>query len=539
MNRKEKNPAARYAFIGLIIALLACISSGLLGLLKGVIALQMFTPAKPETITLALQISIALVIAGLAAYALMAPDTIRRFISGRQARYGSNALIMILAFIGVIVVVNYIVYQNPKSWDLTEDKSHTLAPETLQALATLPGKVSAVAFYSTNLPKDSAQKLLTDFKNNSKGKFDFRFVDPDADPLAAREAGITGDGKILLVMGEHKEIASSADENELTRTLIRLISPAARAIYFLTGHGEKSLEGGGSNDQVSYSVAKTTLESKNYTVNTLNLLAEKKIPEDASAIVIAGPQKPLSDEEVTTLKEYVNKGGSLVVMEDPAIVTDFGDSPDPLAAYLKSDWGITLDSDIIIDLSTQQGLNAISASYNQHAITQNLSANYVVIMPQARSLSVSGQLEGITATPLISTSPNSWGETNFTSAQGDQIKFDEGSDLPGPLSMAVAADNTTTKGRVVVFGNSVFAGDQLFDAYGNGNIFVNSVDWSAEQENLINITPRTPVQRTFLLPSLPNAQLVMIAILIFSVFILPGLVVVAGVSSWLARRRRG
>jgi gliding motility-associatede transport system auxiliary component len=496
MNKREKNPAARYAFIGLIIALLACISTGLLGILQGAVALQMFKPAKPETITLALQISAALIIAGLATYALMAPDTIRRFISGRQARYGSNALIMTLAFIGVIVVVNYIVYQNPKSWDLTEDKSHTLAPETLQALATLPDKVSAVAFYSTSLPRDSAQKLLTDFKNNSKGKFDFRFVDPDADPLAAREAGITGDGKIMLVMGERKEIASSANENELTRTLIRLISPEARVIYFLTGHGERGLEGGGGNDQVSYSVAKTTLESKNYIVNPLNLLADKKIPEDASVIVIAGPQKPLSDEEVTTLKEYVDKGGSLIVMEDPTVVTDFGDSPDPLAAYLASDWGITLDSDIIIDLSTQQGLNAISAAYNQHAITQNLSANYVVIMPQARSVSVSGQLEGINATPLISTSANSWGETNFTSAEGDQIKFDEGSDLPGPLSMAVAADNATTKGRVVVFGNSLFAGDQLFDAYGNGNIFVNSVDWSAEQENLINITPRTPVQRT-------------------------------------------
>ena len=99
---------------------------------------------------------------------------------------------------------------------MTEDKSNTLAPETLQALATLPEKVTAIAFYSTSLDSSSAEELLLKFKTNSKGKFDYTFVDPDQDPVAAREAGITGDGKIMLQMGETKEIASFASETELT-----------------------------------------------------------------------------------------------------------------------------------------------------------------------------------------------------------------------------------------------------------------------------------------------------------------------------------
>jgi len=535
MDTQPKNPA-RWAVVGLIVALLGCIATGLLGLLQGAVALQVYTPPKPETIRLALQISIAVIIVGLAAYALMAPDAVRRFLSGRQARYGSNALIMTLAFLGIIFVVNYIVYQNPKNWDLTEDKAHTLAPETLQALATLPQKVDAVAFYSTSLPVDTAENLLRDFKANSDGKFDYRFVNPDLDPLAAREAGITGDGKIMLLMGERKEIASSASENELTRTLIRLISPEERVVYFLVGHGEGSLESG---SEISFSIAKRTLESKNYIVNTLNLLADKTIPADATTIVVGGPQKPLTDEEIAVLKEYVDGGGSLVVMEDPAVITSFGESPDPLAKYLENDWGVKLENDIILDLSTQQALNAVSASYTQHAITQNLSANYAVIMPQARSVNVAKVVENVTAVPLISTSANSWGETDFTSAEGGQINFDEGVDLIGPLNMAVAAENSTTRGRVVVFGNSVFVSDQLFDAYGNGNIFINSVDWAAEQDDLITITPRTPVQRVFTLPTNPNAQLIMVGILIFSIFLLPGLILVAGISSWISRRRQG
>jgi ABC-type uncharacterized transport system involved in gliding motility auxiliary subunit len=77
--------------------------------------------------------------------------------------------------------------------------------------------------------------------------------------------------------------------------------------------------------------------------------------------------------------------------------------------------------------------------------------------------------------------------------------------------------------------------DQIFDAYGNGDMFVNSVDWGAEQEDLANITPKTPTERTFNIPG----QFQWIAILLGSVFIIPGLVVVAGISSWLARRRQG
>jgi ABC-type uncharacterized transport system involved in gliding motility auxiliary subunit len=223
-------------------------------------------------------------------------------------------------------------------------------------------------------------------------------------------------------------------------------------------------------------------------------------------------------------------------MEDPIPFTDFGETPDPLAEYLTKSWGVTLDNNVILDITSQQPLQAISASYSKsHPITQNLTANYLVILPQARSLSITDTPKDVTATPLILTSDQSWGEVNFTSAQGGQVKYDEGEDKRGPLNMAIAADNTNTKGRIVVFGNSLFATDKAFDAYGNGNIFVNSVDWTAEQEDLLNIIPHEPIARTFLPPS--SLQFVMI--LLTAIFVIPGLVVVAGISSWISRRRRG
>jgi len=535
MARKKKNPAAQYAFIGLIVAVLACISTGLIGAAKGMIRLEMFTFENTDTLNLALQISLTLLVIGLSAYAFMNPDGVRRFLSGRQARYGSNSLVMSAAFVGIIVVVNVLAYQNPTflgaPWDLTEDKSNTLAPETLQALATLPDQVTAIAFYSTSLDRSGADELLLKFKTNSQGNFDYRFINPDNDPVSARAAGITGDGKILLQMGDQKEIASFASETELTRTLIRLINPGARAVYFLQGHGEPSLESGGD---ISYAVAKSTLESKNYTVGSLSLISTKQIPEDALAIIVAGPMKPITTEEMRLLKEYVNNGGSLIVMEDPRILTDFGDSPDPLANYLDTEWGISLDDDIVIDLvNTQNPFQAVSSQYNDHPITQNLTEQYIVILPQARSVSLSGEKENITQTPIILTTERSWGETQVVST--DTPAFDPETDIPGPLNLAVAGENSATSGRVVVLGNSLFAADGNFDIYGNGNIFVNSVDWAAEQEDLLNITPRQPIARVFL----PIGNIQFIVMIILSILVLPGAIVFMGVSSWIARRRRG
>jgi len=206
---KKKNSPTRYAFIGLIIAGLGCIATGLLALVQGSVALKIFTPAKPESIPEGIAIGAAVIVLGLAIYGILNPDGVRNFFTGRQVHYGSNTLVMSLAFLGILIVVNLLVYQNPKSWDFTEDKQHTLAPQTIQALASLPAKVTAIGFFTIQTPSDTAKQLLTDFKSNSKGKFDFRFVDPNSDPIQARQYGITGDGKIVLTMGKSAETSTS------------------------------------------------------------------------------------------------------------------------------------------------------------------------------------------------------------------------------------------------------------------------------------------------------------------------------------------
>lgn len=539
MAGKKKNPNAKYAVIGLIVALVACISTGLIGFANLLGAIGMF-PLPDDIqggVNLAFQISAGLLIVSLAVSAILNPDAVRRFLSGRQARYGSNSLILSIALIGILVFVNWFVFKNPdlldSPYDLTEDQSNTLAKETLQILSTLEEPVNAVGFYSTNSDTSSMEELLEKYKNNSGGKFAYQLVNTDVDPVAARAAGITGDGKILLQMGENREIADFASETEMDKALLRLISPGERVIYFLQGHGEISLEPGGD---LAYSIAQSTLEAKNYAVNTLNLLTENAIPENALAIVIAGPQKPVSAEEVVLLRAYVNNGGSLVVMQDPEFFTQFGGAPDPLANYLVTEWGIRYNDDIIIDGANPNNPFVAKSSFasSEHPITQGLNENLIIYMPQARSLSIETR-EGITQTWLISTAENSWGETAELS-ETEAPQFDPETDTQGPLYLAIAAENPATQGRVVVVGNSFFALDINFDAYGNGNFFINSVDWAAQQEDTLNLSARPRTDRLFI----PPVEIWKFLLLVlFLIIVIPGIVVIYGISAWISRRRRG
>ncbi len=490
----------------------------------------LYTPTNPDALTRTLQISGAVFVLGLAVYAIILPDKVRQLLTGRQVRYGSNLAVLTLAFLGILISLNYLAYKNPQQWDLTANQSRTLAPETLDVLAALPDKVEATAFFTAYTDMSAAEALLLDFKAN--GNFDYQFVDPDLNPVAAREAGITGDGKILLTMGDLQEIVPYASEQELLRGLLRLLNPGERTIYFLTGHGEYELD---AASERSASRVLETLSEKNYNVLPLNLLAENAIPDDALTLVVFGASEPFTENEIALLDKYLTSGGSLLILAEPTPISGLAAEDDTLAAYLAERWRVLLDDNLMIDPSTTPPSNAVSYSYAAHPITEKMN-NLVVYFPFARGLSITAD-ESLVQTELVLTIERAWGETDFSAleAEGNPVAFDIGEDTPGPLVMAVAVEDEANDARVVIFGNALFASDEAFDAYGNGDLFINAVDWVAEQENLISLTPRPPVERIF---SAPN-DFQLIIILISSICLLPGMMIVGGFLAWRNRKRLG
>lgn len=532
-----KTDPRRYAPLGLVLSGLGFLTIVAALIVRGFSAVDLYTPPDAELLNRILIIGVAVFIIGFALYTLLDPERVRKIMTGRQVQYGSNSMILFIAFTGILVVINVLANvlaeQYPLRWDVTEDKQHTLAPETIQALENLPEPVYATAFYSVRLNPENANQILEDFKSNSKGNFNYQFMDPDSNPVLVNQLGITGDGKILLQMGDNQEIVTFASESELTGGLIRLLNPDKPVLYFLTGEGEHDTQNAGEG---AYTRARQVLENKNYVVNTLNLQAENAIPEDARAIVVAGPLVPLTENSVALIKGFLENNGSLLFLSNPVPLTQFGEEPDLLAEYIASDWGIILNNDMVVDTNSPSSpFFAVGAQYTSHPITEKMQG-VAVIFPYSRSLTINTENTDVSPTPLVLTIAQSWGETDFSTLEGQQaLAYDEGVDLPGPMVLAAAVENTTTTSRVVVFGSSTFAQDDTFGFSGNGDMFVNTVDWLAEKESLINLTSNTQQQRTFN----PPGSLQFILTIVSTVCIIPLAIIAAGVYAWVMRRRRG
>jgi ABC-type uncharacterized transport system involved in gliding motility auxiliary subunit len=480
------------------------------------------------------QLGLALTLVALMMAILLDPGLVRRALTGRQARYGGNAVVISLAFLGILAVVNYLAYANPVRADLTEDQDFSLAPETRLMLSELQAPAHLIGFYSPDSrgSQESLQPILDAYRIYSDGRVTYEFVDPVADPLAAREYGVTRDGSLVVAIGDASEVVAFPSEQEITSALVRLANPEDRKVYFLIGHGERDIEETGDN---GFSEVRSALEAKNYDVATLNLLVDPQIPEDALAVVVAGPTLPLTAEEGQLLSTYLDGGGALVLLQQPRVETRFGDTADPLETYLSQSWGITPADDLVIEPRSQNFIFAIAFSYADHAITSRMQ-NLAAYFPAARSLTVTPLADAsVSQTSLAFSSEYAWGETDlgFLDTQ-TQPEFDEANDAAGPLVLAAVAENPTAGSRVVVIGDSDFASNQYFYQLGNGDLIVNSIDWAAGQENLISLTPKPATQRLIVPPSTQ----VMALIVLTTVGLMPGSVVVLGVWVWWTRRRR-
>ncbi len=525
-----KTDPRRFAPLGLVISLLALLSLAGFLLVRGISSAGVIAPLDATLMERGLLISGSAIVLGLAISAILDPESARKFLVGRQVQYGSNSVILFLAFFGILIFINLLAYQNPKTWDLTEGQKNTLATETLSTLASLPEPLTAKAYYTSRMSRDALTKLLDNLQQNSNGKFAYEFSDPELNPVAAQADGVERDGTVILQMGDHKEQVVMPTEQDLTSAMVRLINPEQRVVYFITGHGEPAIDTPGDS---SYSSVKTTLEKKNYTVKSLSLLSAGKIPADAKVLVLGGPQTPLAKSEISQLKDFLGSGGALIVMVDPTILNKLGDSPDTLAPLLAA-WGITVDNDMVIDPNANPASVAVAdpLAYASHPVTEKMRG-VNSFYPRARSLQLSA-IDGLTVLPLVVTGSAAWGETDFQSVDSNKVSFDPAQDFAGPVTLAAVAENSSTKSRLVVFGNAQFPYDPYYKQ-GNGDILINAVDWAADRENVISLTPRDSNLRTFN----PPGTLGLVGIVLAALCIIPLLVIAGGFSAWYARRKRG
>lgn len=458
----------------------------------------------------------------------------------RRLAYGTNTLVACALALALLGLVDALAARHSFRLDLTAGKRYTLAPQSVKVVKALAEPVKVTAFFGEVQPgRRTFKELMGQYAYHSP-KLTYEVIDPDRQPALARRYKVSSYGTIVAERKDREERFFDVSEEAVTNALVKVSRSERKKVYFLTGHGEHGLDDAGKN---GYSAVKEALESENYEVKPLLLLRAEAVPADASVVVVAGPTADLLPPEVKLLETHVKRGGKFLVLVDP------GEVP-ALAAFLKEK-GIELVADTLIDrMSRIFGADArmpVVSQYTSHPITKEFAM--ASFFPLARSVRpLNDPPEGVDVQALASTGSGSWAETDLVALDKGQAAFDEKKDIGGPVPVAAVATivaeakesgsasvgstpSKTDSARLVVFGDSDFASNTHLNLSGNATLFLNTVSWLAEEEDLIAIRPRSEGSRPMLLSPLQARLLFWIGVVA-----MPFLVAVVG-GSVLWRRR--
>jgi ABC-type uncharacterized transport system involved in gliding motility auxiliary subunit len=447
---------------------------------------------------------------------------------------GLNSLLMVLLFLGIIGLINFLSARHPLRADLTETKQFSLAPQSVEVLEGLSRDVKLTAFVQ-DLSGSRSQlgDLLEQYRYYSP-RIAYSFIDPDKQPAVAKQYGITQYDSMVLESGAQSALINQIVEQEITNAIIRVTKDEKRTIYFLDGHGEHRLD---DKDKEGYSTVKESLEKQGFEVKPLFLFQEGAVPASADAVVASGPQRPFRPEERAALDQYLKQGGHVLLLLDPQSSHGLEE--------LLGNWGLKLNPGIIVDPVTRLfGIGPtvpVVTTYPPHDITQEF--NLVSAYPLAQSLAFdTAEQDRLEFHPLAQSGPNSWSETDVGS---QRWVFNPDRDLQGPLTLAglVTPKNPIAeepesepapepkKAVLAVFGDSDFVNNANFHFSGNGDLFLNTVSFLAQEESLISIRPK---ESQFAPLFLSRNQGRMLGLITLSV---PVGLLVFGLAVWRRRRR--
>jgi ABC-type uncharacterized transport system involved in gliding motility auxiliary subunit len=477
------------------------------------------------------------------AYTLGQWREIAKVFSRRQTRYGTLTATSVLVVLGILIAINYIGAKQNKRWDLTASKQFSLSDQTKNVISKLDAPMDILVFaQETEFPtfRDKLKEYAYLSKNIST-----EYIDPDKKRTLAQENQVQQYGTIVFKYKGRVERVTSSAEQDITNGIIKVVSGTQKKVYFTQGHGEKDTT---SSERDGYASIAAALGRENYTVDKVVLAQTGSVPDDAAVVVVAGPRTDFFPNEIDALKKYLAKSGKLLLEIDPPEKADSPPFTNLIA--LAHEWGMQVGNDVVVDASGMGRLIGtdesvpVAANYPQHPITQRF--NYLTAYPLTRSVvPVTGGVDSHVAQTFIETSPRSWGETDLKSLMTTgKVAFDEGKDVKGPVSIAAAvsaaaasdapkieADAPKSETRVAVIGDSDFASNSVLGIQGNRDMFMNTIGWLSQQENLIAIRPKEADDRRVTMTAAQQTNVVWLSLLVIPAFIFG-----SGVYTWWRRR---
>lgn len=451
----------------------------------------------------------------------------------RLFKYGANTVITILLVLGILVFVILISKEHYKRFDLTENKRFTLDDKSVSVVKNLKKDVDIIVFYKGRNFRESSVNLLDQYKYYTK-KLNVKYLETNRHPLAARDFGLVDPNSMVIKSGKQKEILTNIDEESFTNAVLKVTQEKQVTVGFVRGHGERDI---GQKNEKDFSFAVEALKKENYKVRKVTILEDEKALDNIDILIIAGPTNPYLESEIEKLKEFIGNGKSILLLLQP------GPEYEQLNKLLKQYGIISKDYIVIDEIGERSFRNPFIVAvimpmfYGKHPIVADFKL--MTVYPLCRPILLSRKTApGVVFQPIVTTAaaPTSYAKKFKDKFSENDIGYVRGTDMPGPLSIAVAGtvparskkgekkDQDKGNARMAIFGNVNFAANQFFLAQGNKNMFMNSMSWLTKQENLITIR-RHDTKFSPLNLSQKQRRIIITTCLLM----MPGLILLAGI----------
>lgn len=394
--------------------------------------------------------------------------------SGKQAlRGGTYSLAVTAVVLAILIAVNVFVSVLPASatkLDISASKLYSITSNTKAVVNNLTQDVTLYWVVQADKEDSVIENLLSKYDSLSD-HIQVEKKNPDVYPtFAAQYTDETvPNNSVIVVSGDRSRYISYNDiyvqtsdmyaysyttsfdgEGAITSAIDYVVTETLPRMYVLEGHGETELP-------ASFADA---VEKENVQTQSLSLLTEDSVPEDAACVTIYAPQSDISQEEAEMLRSYTEKGGKLLVIAGPVKGAELTN-----LYSLLTDYGVEPVEGIVVESDREHYAfgypYVLMPDMQSDNITQSLmDSRYHPIFPVSQGLRIT---DSTSVTTLLTTS-----DTAFSKTAGYSLTtYDkETGDTDGPFAVAVSIA-TDGGGQIVWFSASDFLSD-MYNAYSSG-----------------------------------------------------------------------
>lgn len=462
---------------------------------------------------------------------------VKEVLSYRWIRYSLNLVLLVAVMFAIFVFIYLLALNNDTQIDTTSNARFSLSEQTIKVLKNLKDDVTVYGFYGTyqkryTMGRQQMDDLLEQYTLHG-GKLSYNLYNINKEPEIAEKLKVSVPGTMIVKSAQKEEVVTELSEEKITNAIIRVSRSSEKKIYFLSGHGERSVE---ATDGSGVYYLNQQLKNMNYQTETLKLsLTGGVVPDDCDLLIIPGLRADLFPLELKGIFDYIAKGGNLYLMLDPGTAPRAVTDLDKLGIKIGGNIIVT-DSSSELDFVLGNIYTPITNNYGSSEITQDF--NLDTMYDKARSVENAEKMpEGVKGSILVSTNEAAHSETLTVNTVQGTMKRSGKVEKDGPVSIGVTLEidlkkwkapkinldepeksrlKTETIGvektsardrlntsvndssaaqeknsaKVVVIGDSEFAMDYVFGSRrGNYDFILNTVAWLTSEEDLISIRP--------------------------------------------------